>query len=462
MKISNSLCELFLEKEKRSSENRKRNYLHFDRKISFVKVKGILFEKLRYGQNIVSRSFYPFISVKIKTPRYKYNSDLNKRVLTTKDRNIFFAAHFDSLIYSLYSTILTYHYERYISKKDFSNSIIAYRSLKKCNIDFAKEVFDFVKHKGNCVVLAFDISKFFDNLDHKILLGKWLKIIKKNELPLDHKKIYNNITKFSHVDQEELFKLFDINFKKNSKRKYRICEPKDFRTKVRNGKLIKTNSTNKGIPQGSPISAILSNIYMISFDSTIYKLVMKFNGLYRRYSDDIIIVCDEDNYRNIKDAVLDEIKNKCDLEINSEKTDITFFEKKADSLKSYNETKSKNKLLQYLGFEFNGNSMYIRSSSMSRYYRRLKNAVSTTIKRAYGNKAKGDKIFRKALYNRYTVKGKQNFISYARRSIKLMDSVSIRKQISRHFDIIKNEIEKKALKREEELKKINKFKKSML
>ncbi|WP_169085183.1 reverse transcriptase domain-containing protein [Paenibacillus sp. PL91] len=53
---------------------------------------------------------------------------------------------------------------------------------------------------------------------------------------------------------------------------------------------VKPNNNNCGIPQGSAISAVLSNIYMLDFDKKIKCFVDEKQGLYMRHSDDFIIV----------------------------------------------------------------------------------------------------------------------------------------------------------------------------
>ena len=45
-----------------------------------------------------------------------------------------------------------------------------------------------------------------------------------------------------------------------------------------------------GVPQGSPISATLANIYMLSADKQLHEYVTSFGGFYMRYSDDFMIV----------------------------------------------------------------------------------------------------------------------------------------------------------------------------
>lgn len=58
---------------------------------------------------------------------------------------------------------------------------------------------------------------------------------------------------------------------------------------LKNKKDIKKNMSGVGIPQSAPISAILSNIYMIEFDKYIKRHVANKQGIYMRYSDDFII-----------------------------------------------------------------------------------------------------------------------------------------------------------------------------
>ena len=117
------------------------------------------------------------------------------------------------------------------------------------------------------------------------------------------------------------------------------------------------------------------------------------------------------------------------------------------------------KNIQYLGFEFNGSNVYIRSSSMSRYYRRMSKKIDVTVKRAYGNNSKANKIFKKKLYRKYTHLGKRNFITYARNAAsnyylnskgerkRGFASHSISKQVSNHFEILKSRLKEKSKKR---------------
>jgi len=45
-----------------------------------------------------------------------------------------------------------------------------------------------------------------------------------------------------------------------------------------------------GIPQGSPISDLLANMYLLNFDCAVRKILDALGGSYLRYSDDILLV----------------------------------------------------------------------------------------------------------------------------------------------------------------------------
>ncbi len=53
---------------------------------------------------------------------------------------------------------------------------------------------------------------------------------------------------------------------------------------------LKVNRQGVGIPQGLPVSAVLSNIYMTEFDAQLGSWVESVGGFYRRYCDDLIVV----------------------------------------------------------------------------------------------------------------------------------------------------------------------------
>lgn len=461
----------FLEKElnfydEHNKRYLKKGYLHFDYRIWFPEYKDAFKRFILDSDKICKHSFLPFLKVTLETKRIKFNPGTKRRQINIKPRPICYAAHKDALIYSFYSTYLSKKYEEFLSSNNLEKVVLAYRSLNLCNIDFAKEVFSYIESKGECVAIALDIRGFFDNLEHNKLKEKWLQVININSnqftsLPEEQYKVFKSLTQFAYVEKQDLLTCLSIR-EKDLKKKYRerFCEIRDFREKVkgRQPSPLKINK-EKGIPQGSPISAVLSNIYMLDYDLAINQLLQKYNFLYRRYCDDVIVVCALKDFNAIRESLYREL-DALKLEIQPDKEEVIHFLYSADGkLRGYKDTnKEIFKNLQYLGFEFNGQNVYIRSSSISRFHRRMKAGVRETIKRGYGRNAKGQKLFKKRLFDRFTHLGGQNFLSYAYRANKIINtSDTIKKQLARHFKQLTNTIQQKTEKHLYILKKKGKI-----
>ncbi len=185
----------------------------------------------------------------------------------------------------------------------------------------AHEAFISIKEFGECGVVALDLSKFFDKLDHSILKKQWVGLIDCPLLPPDHYNVFKSLTKFSIVDKFALYELLGISANNPKNGKVRICNPFDFREKVRRSGLIMLNKNSYGIPQGSPISALLSNIYMIDFDHDMKKYVDQFEGKYFRYCDDMLFIVpikERDKVAGFARKAIKDLK----VDINTEKTEL--------------------------------------------------------------------------------------------------------------------------------------------
>jgi len=360
-----------------------------------------------------------------------------------KDRPISYAAHKDSAIYAYYGQLLGAGYEVCVREHGISDCITAFReSCNRCNIDFAQEAFEWIRKYGECVALAFDIKGFFDNLDHVVLKAMWCKILKMERLPADHFAVFRSLTKFAFVDRVAVFNEFDISPQNpRANQRKRICSPVEFRERVRGKHLIQTNKTAKGIPQGSPMSAMLSNIYMMDFDVAVAQKVQSVGGSYRRYCDDMLCIVPHESEKETEDFVMGEIA-KVKLEIQSEKTKRHHFRLQGEKL-------AVNEPLQYLGFIFDGRRVLLRTASVARYYRKMRAAVSLALqtkKKADALRAQHGEpkqpLKRRKLNIRYSYIGRHNFISYAIRAAKKMKEPAIRKQIKPHWKKLNAEVEK--------------------
>lgn len=159
---------------------------------------------------IATHQFLPFIQFQTKTPKLERLKNRKAvRKLLPKIRNIAYASHKDSFIYSYYAYILGKKYEQKLISENLQNNILAFRKIPidennsngKANIHFAKDAFDIIKQQDNCFCLCLDIKQFFDNLNHDILKRTWLDILKINDdkLPADHYAVYKSLSQYSFV-----------------------------------------------------------------------------------------------------------------------------------------------------------------------------------------------------------------------------------------------------------------------
>lgn len=416
---------------------RKRKYLHFDFPVSLQQATEIVADSGKVSQH----AFYPLISYAVITQKIKKNHDLNKLIKEDKERPIRYACHMDSHIYSYYALSLSEIYERKIRQHGLQDNVLAFRTLGKSNIEFAKEAFDIIRSKNECGVVGLDVTKFFDNLDHSVLKRSWASLLGTETLPKDHYNIFKSLTKYSFVDRSELYKKLGISPHNPRNGRKRICSPAEFRDIVRKGGLLVTNSETKGIPQGTAISSLLSNIYMIEFDCKLKRLVESFGGHYFRYCDDILAIAPTDYIDSIERIISDEL-GQIKLQINPQKTEKRIFATVEGRLCS-------EKPLQYLGFTFDGSTVLIRSAALARYSEKMKSGVRfaklTMDKRNHIKSTRGipnKELFKRNIYSKYSYLGGRNFVTYGHRAARIMESVAIKRQLKPLWGRLQKEIDK--------------------
>lgn len=425
-------------------KDRQKHYLHFDYPLLSEKI----YQYVTNPNNIKKHAFYPLIhfeltSRKIKKKGFKIVNGKRQILVEKQDpkiRPIRYSAHIDGHIYAYYAFILSPYYEKILLQKQIQESVLAFRKLPNSpnNINFAKMVFDEIKKRQNCSVICLDIKSFFDELDHELLKKAWRSILNADELPIDHYQVFKSVTKYSYVHKESIYENLNLSLNRNHKDLKRLCSSQDFREKIRNQKIIITNPLRKGIPQGSPISAFLSNIYMMDFDEKMKVKADKLGAKYYRYCDDILIICDRENQAEFL-MYSQLLINKLKLKLQGKKTKIAEFR---------NGIRISKDELQYLGFTYDGNKILLRDTGLAKYSHKVTKAIRMSNKRIL--RINLSRIRRgleplephkKHIYRRFSFIGQRNYISYALRAAKIMNEPAIKKQVRPHWKKVKRKLD---------------------
>lgn len=522
-----------------------KGYYHFSSQVAYKwKEKQKVIQRIKNPKYVEQYAFFPLLHTNIKERRYKehpikegdnkkpvrvhsyFDEKKGKFVKTEKLRPLHYANHTDALIYSYYAMSLGEKYEKLLkSDSELDNAVTAYRKIpipgefkkdgsqkNKGSIHFAADVFNEIKKRTaddqECAVLAFDIKSFFPSLDHSYLKEKWCEVLKETSLPKEHQNVFNSVTNFSFIYKDDLRKFQAKKGRRANFDEKQIAEirnqhginaffesPAAFRKAIRTGKVrvYKNSFKNEekemiGIPQGLPMSAVLANIYLLDFDKKVIEYLVKNKGaFYRRYSDDIILICDKNFVNKAEQFIIDEMEN-AKVKISKEKTEKFIF-KTANNritvhkvvLENSVEILKDNQPLIYLGFEFYGYQTLIKSTNLSKFYRRMIYAVKN--KARIANKIaekKGTKpvLFKSQLYPLYQnidlerkfvkrnykvieklpngefrtkidkkkKKHNGNYFSYVERAAEILDAPEIKKQL-RNEKRIFNEAMSRHLKR---------------
>lgn len=381
----------------------------------------------------------------------------------------------------------------------------------KCNIEFAFETFQFIEKNKNrkLSIIVSDITSFFDHLDHRILHSQWKKVLSTDSLPQDHYNVYKSLINKRYVNEQDLYKRFKNKLivergvegndskkclkQKSVKRIWYLkkegvvayCSKKDFFEKGKDlirankqcsfqHKRCRGNCNSKGIPQGTAMSATLANIYMLNFDEIIYAQAKAKNCYYQRYSDNLIIVCDQKDETYFFKLLQDSISQLVNLTIQPEKTKIYRYETKGENFTGGivigHNPPSSNHQLEYLGFQYDGSKVRVKTVGFSKFYRSMKRTLNRGVHFASKPENKNNDLFEGRLFRRFSYKGAErrliwkkdpksdtgysrsteyywgNYISYLEKANRVMYPINkediIKKQYSRFWPNFGKEMKK--------------------
>lgn len=358
-----------------------KKYVHFDFPLSEAEKSNLIDQIAKNGT--LHHRYLPFISFRIIFKKFSRTAKTDP-----KSRLITLPSHHDALVYKYYGAILNHYYSIYAQSHGIDNVAVAYRERndkkKVSNITAAKEVFDYICTVENALIIKGDFHNFFDSLEHKFLIREVKEVLGPN-LTKDWHRMLLSITRFQSITKKKLMRQLNNNglkIAKNSKRgKAYVKNLKQLGTLIKGGKIRLSSTNTSGIPQGTAVSAVLANIYMISFDEWLSNEVTKMSGIYRRYSDDFIIVLPASKVSN--DSINSLIKQMrhyygsiLKLDISEKKTHLYKYccnrkivlKKKCDKWNISS--------IDYLGFTFDGKSVSMKPASIYKFRYRSKRAIN--------------------------------------------------------------------------------------
>jgi RNA-directed DNA polymerase len=177
--------------------------------------------------------------------------------------------------------------------------------------DAVRKVRDYIR-QGYCIAVDMDLSKFFDRVNHDVLMHRVARKIR-------DKRILRLIGKYLRA---------------------RV---------VVKGRL---QQTREGVPQGGPLSPLLANILLDDLDKELEKRGHKFV----RYADDfVILVRSERAGQRVKESVTRFLERKLKLKVNQDKSRVS----------STDDT-------NFLGFTFKGTKIRWSDNAFREFKRRVK------------------------------------------------------------------------------------------
>lgn len=315
---------------------------------------------------------YKKITKEIKKNNYTFSTPRKKLInknSSNKKRTVY-SLNNDEMIILKYITFLLYKYD-YL----FENNLYSFR--KNTGVKKAIKNIKKIKNINNMYGYKVDIKNYFNSIDTTILLENI-----KNEIK---DKLLINIIEQIITNNQVIY----------------------------NNKCITEN--NKGIMAGLPISTFLANYYIKEIDSYFKKQKL----VYLRYSDDIIIFCNNKNDLLKYQKTLKQLLKKYKLNINNEK-ELFFFPQEQ---------------WEFLGFSFKNNIIDISENTKRKIKKKIKRSTKSIRRWMIKNNNNSDKAI-KLVINKYNKKffGKNNSeLSWKYWFFPIINTTSSLKEIDNYF-----------------------------
>lgn len=376
---------------------RRTSYRHFGPDCNLATARSVV----ESPQAVARHAFWPFVRYDKRVRRFDYRSG----EASYKVRSVQYPAHLDANIFAYYAERLSAHYEQRLGALGLADQVTAYRTLGRSNVDFAAEGFAWIRDHAPCSIFCFDVSSFFDNLDHALLKAAWCELIGADRLPGDHFAVFTAVTRYGYVQREHLSKALTD----GEARGKRYCTASEFRRLRKRGELrVARNLEDRGIPQGIQLSAVLSNLYMLDFDRRVASEIERRGGFYRRYSDDILIALPVSSGAGfcVEDFVKQALEERR-LPLNIDKTT------RHRAVLERERAPRVMPPVTYLGLAYDGARILLRGATLARFHRRMTHAVQRARRRSEASDAQRQ-VPRAKLRKRFTHVGRRNFFSYVR------------------------------------------------
>jgi RNA-directed DNA polymerase len=268
------------------------------------------------------------ISRKVLDGRYTFAPflEVEKEKLGSIDKRIISIA-------SIRDTIVqTALYEYLYPRVDplMTESVYGYRKGRNAHAAIRRIVQEF--GRGRIRVFDADFSKFFDSVDHDIMLAKLAEI----EYDARAGALFRRYLKTARVTPAEV-----------RARLATTAKPSKYPTEAR----------LRGLPQGGVLSGLASNLYLAEFDEWIVGL----HQGYIRYADDFIVCCDSEVACGEVHAKVKERAAELKLTLNGEKT---------------RECVRAEEGIEFLGFKIDTNSIRVRGKNIARFKHRITTIIN--------------------------------------------------------------------------------------